>query len=94
MVRHTGEDFVDEERIAVASVLAFQSTGIDCSKLDTPQADRLSGYSDASFSEQIFNIPMAEVEFVVEPDCVTDDVGWESMTPIGIHGPILAISAR
>ena len=26
---------------------------------------------------------------MVEPDCVTDDFGWEPMTPVGIHHPII-----
>lgn len=36
---------------------------------------------------------MAEVEFVVEPDCVGDDIGWESVVLIAIHGPSVSTSA-
>lgn len=36
---------------------------------------------------------MAEVEFVVEPDCVGDDIGWESVVFIAIHGPSVSTSA-
>ena len=38
-------------------------------------------------------IRQGQVEAVVEPDSVGDDVGRESVTFIGIHEPILAISA-
>jgi hypothetical protein len=33
------EYFIDEEGIAVASVLSLQSPGIETAKLDAPQAD-------------------------------------------------------
>ena len=85
------EDFVNVEGVAVASVLAFQSTGIDCSKLDAPEADRFPSDDDASFSQEVFDITVAEVEAVVEPDGVGGDVSWESVPFVGIHGTILAI---
>ena len=50
------KDFIDEESIAVASVFSLQSACVNGTKFDTPQADCFSGYSDASFSEQIFDI--------------------------------------
>ena len=33
-----------------------------------------------------------QIESVVKPDGVTDDIGWESVALIGIHLAILAIS--
>ena len=56
MVRHTGEDFIDVESVAVASVLSLQSACIDGSELDTPEADGFATNSDAPFSEKVFNI--------------------------------------
>lgn len=87
------EDLVDVESVAIASVFAFQSPDVHCAELDAPQADRFTGYSDASFCEQIFDIAVAEVEVeaIVEPDCVTDDVGWESVAFVYIHSPILPV---
>lgn len=35
---------------------------------------------------------MAQVESVVEPDCVRDDIGWESVPFASIHPTILATS--
>ena len=58
MVRHTGEHFIDIEGVAIAPVLSLQSSGVDCSEFDTPKADRLTGYCDASLSQEIFNIAM------------------------------------
>jgi hypothetical protein len=33
---------------------------------------------------------MAEVESIVEPDSVGNDVWWKSVSLVSIHGPILA----
>jgi hypothetical protein len=43
------EDLIDIKGIAVASVLAFQSSSIDSSEFDAPELDRLSSDGDASF---------------------------------------------
>ena len=93
MVRHTGEDFIDVECVTVASVFTLQSAGINGSELDAPKADSFAADCDATFSEEIFDIAVAEIEAVVEPDGVTDDVRRESVAFICIHGTILPISA-
>jgi hypothetical protein len=85
------EDLINVEGIAVTSVLPLQSAGIDGTELDAPETDGFSGYSDAPFSEQIFNIPVAQIESIVQPDSKADDVRRESVALISIHPPILAI---
>jgi len=57
-----------------------------------PEADRFAADSDASLSQKVFNITVTEIEAIVEQDSVTDDVGWESVALISIHGAILSIS--
>jgi len=47
---------------------------------------------EASLSQQIFDISVAQVEPMAEPDSVTDDVWREAVAFVGIHAPILAIS--
>ena len=74
MVRHTGEYFINEEGIAIASVPAFQSACIDGAEFNTPEADGLAADSDASLSEQVFDIAMTQIESVVEPDSVANDI--------------------
>jgi hypothetical protein len=51
MVRHTGEDFIDVEGVAVASVLPFQSARINVSEGDTPKSDSFAADGDAPFDE-------------------------------------------
>jgi hypothetical protein len=59
LVRHTGEDFIDVEGIAVAWVFSVQSSSIETAKFDTPKADRFAAHGDATFSEEILDIPVA-----------------------------------
>jgi hypothetical protein len=33
------KDFIDVKGVAIASVLSFQTTGVNSSKFDTPKAD-------------------------------------------------------
>jgi hypothetical protein len=89
MVRHTGEDFIDKEGVAVAMVLPLQSAGINGTELYTPEADCFSAKDNSSFCEQIFDIAVAEIEAVVQPDGVTDNVRRESMAFVGVHSPII-----
>ena len=73
------KDLIYEESIAIASVLAFQAACINGAELDTPETDCFSADGDASFSEEIFDIPMAEIEAVVQPDSVGNDIRRESV---------------
>jgi len=45
------ENFIDVEGVAIASVFSFQSTGLYDTVLDTPEANRFSADSDASFGK-------------------------------------------
>jgi len=101
------EDFVDEEGIAVAAVLPLQSARINGSEFDAPEADRFSADNyPRSASRSSMNGPARrargssddcyhapEIESMVEPDGVTDNVRWESVSFISIHVPILSITA-
>jgi hypothetical protein len=88
------EDFIDVKCIAVTPVLALKASGINGPELDTPKADRFPGDGDAAFGQEIFNISMTYVESEVEPDSIGNNIGRESVSFVGIHEPILAISAH
>ena len=59
MVRHSGEDFIDVEGIALAPVLSLQFSGVNSAELDAPEADRFPGDNNAAFSQEVFNISVA-----------------------------------
>jgi hypothetical protein len=86
------EDFVNEERVAIASVLSFQAASIDSPELDTPKADRFTADRDTAFGENVFDISMAEIESIVEPDSIGNDIRREAMAFVCIHTMILSIS--
>jgi hypothetical protein len=48
---------------------------------------------DASLGQEFLNIPVTQIEPVVEPDCVTNDVRGDPITLISIPEPILSIGA-
>ena len=54
-----------------------------------PEANRFATDSDASLGEQVFDISVTQVEAIVEPDGVRNDIGRESMAFVCIHWPIL-----
>ena len=79
------EDFVNVKGIAVASMLSFQAPSIDCSEFDAPQTDGFTADGDASLSEQIFDVSVAQVKAIVEPDSIRNDIGREPLTLMSIH---------
>ncbi len=83
------EDLVDEEGITISPVLPLQTPGIFRTKLDAPKPDGFITDSNAAFSQQIFDISVTEIESIVEPHGVADDVRRKSVSFISIHGAIL-----
>src|SRR6056300_799782 len=67
----------------------FETTSVSITKFDTPESDGFVADSDTSFREQIFNIAKTEVESMVEPDGIADDIGWESVPLVRIHRRII-----
>ena len=87
------EYLINVERVAEASVFSFQSSTVYSTEFDAPETDRLSADGDASLGQKVFNVAVAKIESIVEPDGITDDVAWKSVSLISIHLPILAIWA-
>jgi hypothetical protein len=83
------EYFIDVKGIAITLMLSLQSSSVYSSEFDAPQPDAFVTDSDAAFSEQIFNISVAEIEAIVKPDGVTDDVRRESVALVCIHPQIM-----
>ena len=92
------ENFIDEESITIPSVLSLQSSSVYGSEFDAPEPDGFVAYSDTTLSEKIFNEwsgtpAVAEIEAVIQPNGVTDDIRWKPVTLVCINRPILAIWA-
>jgi hypothetical protein len=85
------EYFVDVEGVTESSVSLLQSTCVFGSEFDAPETDRFPSDYDPAFSQEIFDIPVAKVEAIVEPDSIGNDIRRESVAFVGIHAPTLAI---
>jgi hypothetical protein len=88
------KDFIDIAGIAESAMSSLQLSGVNGSEFDAPEPDRFPSDGCTSFSQEVFNITVAEIENVIEPDCIGYDIWRESVPLIGIHEPILAISAH
>jgi hypothetical protein len=91
------KEFVQVPGIAQPSLSAPEPTGIRRTERPTPLSDRLVGHGDAPLGEEIFGISEAQTEPVVQPDRVTDDLGWESVAVVAGgtvgHPPTLPAAA-
>ena len=63
-----------------ASLPAPEDPRVRRTEPPTPLPNRLVGHGDAPLSDEIFGIAEAQTEPVVEPDGLTDDVRWESVS--------------
>ena len=79
MVRHTGEDFINVGGITEASMLSLNSSGVQRAKLYAAETNCFVTDSDASFSEQVLNITMTEIEAKIKPDGIGNNIRWESV---------------
>ena len=82
LASYPDKNFVQEEAVTVAAVSAPQSMCVPGSELVAPEADRLVGDEDPLPSQEVLDVSMAEVEAVVEPDGVLNDLRRKSVPPV------------
>ena len=89
------EDLAQKPRIAESTMSALQTPCKFGTELRAPPTDCLVRHDGSSFGEYILDIPEAETEFEVEPDCMTDNFAWISVPAIegssGFHDASLAV---
>jgi hypothetical protein len=73
-------------------MLPLQPSGARRSEHETPKVGRFAADVDASFSEQVFDVPVTQIETAIESEGVTDDVGRKSVAfvsvrPLTLSGP-------
>jgi hypothetical protein len=62
--------FVDVKCITISAMPSFQPPGIYCSEFDTPEANGFTADSNSAFRQEVFDVSMAQIEPIVEPDGV------------------------
>ena len=53
--------------------------GIGLPELQAPPVNRFGGHHNPTDEEQLFDIPLAQAEAIVEPDLVADNLGGKTM---------------
>ncbi len=56
-----------------------QILGINRAKFHDPTVDSLVADVEATFGQQVFNVPQAQAEPNIQPNCMLDDVWWKMM---------------
>jgi hypothetical protein len=67
------EYFIDIEGVTETLVSTFQTSSISRPKFVTPQPDGFIADDNTSLSQQIFDIPIAEIESMIKPNCILND---------------------
>jgi len=88
------EDLIKVEGIAVPLMPTPKSLRVPGAEFDTPQSDRLVTDRDTAFSHQILDIAAAQIEAMIEPNNVLNDLGRKAVALIhrcrSFHPPIVA----
>jgi len=66
MVRHTGEDLVNEECVTVTAVLSFQTACTNGTELDAAEADRFAADGYATFSERTLYVAVTQIKSILQ----------------------------
>ena len=80
------EDFVKEERISKSMMMAFQPSDVFRAKFVALKSDCLNADDNAALRQQVFAIPMTEVDAAAEPNGMLTDFGRKPMALVLILG--------
>ena len=82
------EDLIKLEGIAEASVFSLEPPGVLGTEFDAPYTDRPMADGNPALGQQILYVAGTQVELMVEPDGVPNDLGRHSMAFLQRHGPL------
>jgi hypothetical protein len=92
------EEFIQMPNVAQSALSSPESPGIFGLVLPTPMSDSLVANCDPALCQEVFNISEAQAESVVEPNGMTYDLRWESISAIAgclrIHQLSLHVSPQ
>ena len=80
------EHLIEIPRVAETSAPPPEPSCIRGPERPRPPSDRLIGDRDTPLGQEVLNISQTETEAKVEPDRVSDDLGWKSITVIARGG--------
>jgi hypothetical protein len=77
--------FVEVPRVARPRAVTTELIGLRWPTLPAPRADGFIGDQHATDKEELFDVPVAEAEAVVQPDAVTDNFGGKTMMFVALR---------
>jgi hypothetical protein len=80
------EHLVQVLLIARTRTPAVELIGIGLPELQAPPANRFVGHHNPTDEEQLFDIPIAQAEAIIEPDPVADNLGGKTMVFVAFRG--------
>ena len=80
------EHFIKEPGVAKPTPALLQFARIFWPKSVAPLSDRFVGNLDPTFRQEIFDVTVAEAEAVVQPNGVTNDFRWKSLSMVYCFG--------
>ena len=73
------EHLIKVEGIAVTLMPAPKSPGVFSAEFDAPQSNRLVADRDTALGHKILNIATAQIESMIKPDNVLNNLRWKSV---------------
>jgi hypothetical protein len=73
-------NLVEVPNITAAWPPASEAAGVVWPELQGPPANGLIGHDDAALEQHLFDQPQAQRESEIEPNRMSDDLGWKAMT--------------
>ncbi len=80
------EHLVQVPLIARTRTPAAELIRIGLPERQAPPTNRFVGHHNPTDEEQLFDIPIAQAEAIIEPDPVADHLGGKTMVFVGLRG--------
>ena len=79
------EQLIEMPRVTLAPTPAPQPPSVLKTEGQAPVPTRLVGHGNAALGEEVLDVPKTEAEPVLQPHCVTDDLGRKLVSSVGWH---------
>jgi hypothetical protein len=79
------EELVQVPDVSPTTLPAPKVLGVVEPELLTPLANGLMGHDDSPLCQEVLDIAEAQTESMIQPDGVTDDLRWESVSVVVVR---------
>jgi hypothetical protein len=79
------EELVQVPHVSLTSLSTPKVPSVIESELLTPLPNGLVGDDDSAFCHEVLDVSEAQTESMIQPDGVTDDLRWESVSVVAVR---------